>query len=67
MNSKLLECVAPDDISDLGVFLSAPLSLDSYDFTSSLRNTKWFQLDADMFKALQKLAPRLEEDSSSYF
>ena len=50
--SKILENGDPDDISDLGVFLSAPLSLDSYDFNSSLSETKWFQLDADMFQEL---------------
>ena len=49
---KLLE-LSPDTIdSDLAMFLSAPISLDSYNFSEHFYNSKWVDDDKLVFDAL---------------
>jgi hypothetical protein len=38
--------------SDLALFLSAPISLDTYNFKDDLYGHKWNDIDRDAFKCL---------------
>ena len=50
----LIPKVKLDD--ELAQFLSAPLMLDSYNFSDNLKGSKWVEEDLQVFEGLQKEA-----------
>lgn len=51
----------------LALFLSAAISLDSYNFLDSVYNVKWTDEDAKIFQALQELNQSLKEKPSDHW
>lgn len=47
--------------SELAHFLKAPIVLDSYNFESSLKESKWTDKDLDIYKRLDVLSSGLED------
>ena len=54
------------DSSDLALFLSAPISLDSYNFEPSLFESKWTNLDKQTFSKLQEFNQDLKQNPNTY-
>ena len=52
--------------SDLALFLSAPISLDSYNFEPSLFGSKWTNVDKEIFERLQEFNLDLKQNPKEY-
>lgn len=48
--------------SDLALFLSAPLSLDSSNFKLELKGSKWLEEDNEVFQKLMSVNVQLKND-----
>lgn len=53
--------------SDLALFLSAPISLDTYNFKDDLYGHKWNDIDRDAFKLLQEQNSDLKDHPAKYW
>jgi inorganic pyrophosphatase/exopolyphosphatase len=53
--------------SDLAMFLSAPISLDSYNFADFFHGSKWVDQDKEVFQMLQKQNEALMSDPAAYW
>ena len=55
------------DLSDMALFTSAPLSLDSFNFSKSLFGKRWTDADAGVFVQLMDLCWKLNQDPKAYW
>lgn len=64
---KLLEHSQDSIDSDLALFLSAPISLDSYNFADHFYNSKWVDEDKQVFQELCLRNQDLQSDPEKYW
>lgn len=54
-------------MESLGLFISAPISLDSFNFAEQLKGSKWTDVDVEIFSKLKEINSQLNEDPGSYW